>query len=87
MLQYSRKFFPTCILCSSLGFWIWTNFGVWATSGLYSKTLTGLGECYIAALPFLLNSLIGDMIWGLAILGVYSLHSGWLKTPLRRSKI
>ncbi len=54
---------------SSLGFWLWTNFGVWATNDhqLYPRTLEGLGACYIAALPFLGNALVGDLCWGLAM--------------------
>ena len=40
---------------------------MWLASGIYPKTLVGLGSCYVAALPFLHNSLIGDMVWGLVI--------------------
>lgn len=72
-LHYSQKILPIYILGSSLVFWIWTNFGVWLTTNLYPKTLIGLETCYIAALPFLRNSLIGDMTWGLIFLGVFNL--------------
>lgn len=54
------------ILGSSLGFWIWTNFGAWLTSGLYPISFEGLVACYGAALPFLRNSLLGDLAWGSA---------------------
>lgn len=72
-LHCSWKILPVYILSLSFGFWIWTNFGVWLTSSLYAKTLTGLGSCYVAALPFLRNSLIGDLIWGLVVFGLFDL--------------
>ncbi len=36
-------------------FYIWTNFGVWATDswGMYSHDLNGLWRCYVNGLPFL----------------------------------
>ncbi len=58
------------ILVASLSFWIWTNFGVWLTSGLYPKTLEGLSSCYYLALPFLRNALVGDLFWGCVIFGL-----------------
>lgn len=61
------------LICSSLGFWLWTNFGTWLCSGLYSKNLTGLSACYIAALPFLRNQLIGDVAWMLVLFGIMKL--------------
>lgn len=51
------------LLGSSAGFWIWTNFGVWLCSNLYTKTGAGFIQCYIAALPFLRQQLLGDLIW------------------------
>jgi hypothetical protein len=56
------------LLGSGLGFWLWTNFGLWATGefGMYPHTLSGLLACYGAALPFLANSLAGDVLWGFA---------------------
>ncbi|MGE3260784.1 MAG: DUF6580 family putative transport protein [Bacteriovoracia bacterium] len=54
------------LVASSLGFWLWTNFGIWITGdhGLYARTFEGLVACYVAALPFLGNALAGDLIWG-----------------------
>jgi len=54
---------------SSVFYWIWTNFGIWATGdhGLYARTFEGLVSCYVAALPFLGNALVGDLAWGLAL--------------------
>ena len=63
---------PLTVLSSSFGFWVWSNFGVWVSANLYSKTLSGFVTCYVAALPFLRNSLVGDMIWGIVVFGVAS---------------
>lgn len=54
---------------SSVFFWLWTNFGVWATGdhGMYPRTIEGLANCYLMAVPFLGNALAGDLIWGGAL--------------------
>ncbi len=80
-LQRSWKTLLIYILGTSLSFWLWTNFGVWLFGNLYPKTPHGFYSCYIAALPFLRNSLLGDMIWGLAIFGSFD----WVTTKILRS--
>lgn len=65
--KYSLSRFMTGILVSSIVFFIITNFAVWLVplpSGMYAKTLTGLIHCYVMALPFFRNSLIGDFFYG-----------------------
>lgn len=52
----------------SLIFWLWTNLGMWLFSGVYIHSLPGFIQCYAAALPFLRNGLIGDLLWGLLII-------------------
>ena len=52
---------------SSIGFWLWTNLGTWLTTSLYQHTGYGLLTCYAAAIPFLRNAIIADLIW-LAVL-------------------
>ena len=61
------------VFSASLGFWLWTNFGVWLIGGLYPKTFAGLGFCYVAALPFLRNAMIGDIIWSAVFFGLFAL--------------
>ncbi len=63
--SHFSKFFSLQIfsLISCLFFWLWTNFGVWLFSDMYSHTLVGFSACYILALPFLKNALIADLIW------------------------
>src|SRR5215471_21766563 len=57
------------VLSSSLFFFATTNFAVWASSGMYAHDLHGLIHCYIAALPFLQNTVIGDMFWATLLFG------------------
>jgi len=58
-------------LTASLSFFAVTNFGVWALGTLYPKTFAGLMESYIAAIPFLHNSLLGDLFFSALMFGVY----------------
>jgi Family of unknown function (DUF6580) len=62
-------------LASSLFFFLATNFAVWAyKSGLaYPRTGAGLLLCYEMALPFLKNSVAGDVIYAAALFGTLAL--------------
>jgi len=64
-LRKNPSFFRTGIftVSASSGFWIWTNLGVWIADGLYPRNVEGLMACYMAALPFLRNALVGDLLW------------------------
>jgi hypothetical protein len=50
---------------ASLFFYLYTNFGVWLLDswGMYPRTLGGLIECYLMAVPFLRFQLIGNLIF------------------------
>ena len=48
-------------ISGSILFFIVTNFGVWATSTMYEKSLYGLFQCYYMGLPFFRNTLLGDV--------------------------
>ena len=50
-------------LASSLIFYLITNFGVWLNGGLYPKTLQGLEQSYVMAIPFFKNTLLGDFFY------------------------
>jgi hypothetical protein len=64
------------VLSSSLLFFATTNFAVWAFSGMYAHDLDGLLHCYVAALPFLHNTVIGDVFWTTLLFG------GWWSAKL-----
>jgi hypothetical protein len=54
---------------SSLAFFILSNAAVWAFSGLYPVTAQGLVECFVAALPFLDKTVMGDLFWAGVLFG------------------
>lgn len=60
-------------LASSTLFFLVTNFGVWWTGaeGLYPRTAAGLATCYVAALPFYRNALLGDLAYTVTLFGCY----------------
>lgn len=60
-------------LFSSLLFFLITNFGVWFVGGLYSRTLDGLVQAYVYAIPFFRNTIIGDLIYTGVFFGGYEL--------------
>jgi hypothetical protein len=63
-------------LCS-LQFFLLTNFASWLWAGdgathLYARNLSGLMECYSAALPFWGRTLAGDLFFSGALFGMYA---------------
>lgn len=57
------------MVASSLVFFALTNFAVWFFGGLYPTTWQGLADCFIAALPFLDRTVLGDLAWAAALFG------------------
>ena len=73
------------VLCAAWAgsslFFLVSNFGVWLVghSGtMYPKTAAGLWECYVAALPFYRNALLGDLA---STLGLFALYA-WTRSHL-----
>lgn len=58
---------------ASILFFIVSNFGVWMSGTMYPKDLTGLMACYTAALPFLKNTLAGDLVYCSMLFGAFEL--------------
>ena len=67
----SAVLLPPLILSSSLFFFATTNFAVWAFSGMYAHDVHGLVHCYVAALPFLYNTVAGDVLWTTLLFGIW----------------
>jgi uncharacterized membrane protein len=44
----------------------------------YPKTFEGLIQCYIMALPFLRNQLVGDFVFATVLFGGYALAQRWV---------
>ncbi len=60
-------------LASSIIFFVITNLGVWIFGSLYPKTIEGLLACYVAAIPFFQNTLLGDASYTTALFGAFAL--------------
>jgi hypothetical protein len=56
-------------IASSVLFFLVSNFGTWAMSGMYPHTLAGLSACYVAAVPFFQNTVAGDLFYAALLFG------------------
>jgi hypothetical protein len=69
------------MLCAGLGsvlgsvqFFLVTNFGMlFHPQSIYPRTLSGLMDSYIMGLPFFGATLVGDLVFAIAIFGSYEL--------------
>ena len=60
-------------LLSSAIFFLVTNYSVWASGLFYPKDTAGLLACYTAGLPFLGNTILGDLLFSAVLFGAYNL--------------
>ncbi len=66
-----------CGFAGSLIFFVVSNFGVWALGSpgvydiAYEKSLSGLIECYILAIPFFGNTFLSTLIFAYPALFIY----------------
>lgn len=60
-------------IASSLLFFAVSNFGVWLAGGIYPHTLTALGACFVAAVPFFQNTVAGDLFYAALLFGGFAL--------------
>ena len=67
-------------LAGSIVFFVVSNFGVWMGGVEYPLTFDGLAACYIAALPFFRNAVLGDLFYAAVMFGSYH----WLTTRVPR---
>ncbi|MGV0005871.1 MAG: DUF6580 family putative transport protein [Candidatus Porifericomitaceae bacterium WSBS_2022_MAG_OTU9] len=56
------SYVPACG-AAALGFFAVSNFGVWLCGGMYQPNLTGFVNCYVAALPFLVGTVAGNLLY------------------------
>lgn len=70
-------------LAGSVFFFVVTNLGVFFFQDMYSKTFSGLVQCYVMALPFFRNALAGDLFYSAALFGSLALAKKLLfRSPL-----
>jgi len=60
-------------IASSVLFFLITNLGVWALSGMYPHTVLGLQACFVAAIPFFQNTVAGDLFYAALLFGGFAL--------------
>lgn len=77
-----------CSLSASILFFLITNFAVWIFSSWYSHTFSGLINCFVMALPFFRNTLMGDLFYVGVLFGAYEFVLFWqTKQSLQAVKI
>jgi hypothetical protein len=82
LLRRRRRALPIAgaTLASAMLFYVVTNLGVWSRGALYPRTLSGLVQCYAAAIPFFRNSLLGDMFYTAALFGALAIAEKFVRT-------
>lgn len=73
-------------IVSSFLFFIITNFAVWAFTPWYVKTFSGLIESYVMGLPFLRNTILGDLSYVVIFFGAYEAARIWIEKRFTISK-
>ncbi len=75
------------VVCGAVGgsvlFFLISNFGVWVDGSLYPRTLSGLQECFVAAIPFFRGTLLGDLIFVTVFFGSVALVDTPRALPVR----
>ena len=56
-------------VAASLLFFVISNVGVWLSMPMYSKDFAGLTTCFIAAIPFFQNTLLGNLLFAGIFIG------------------
>ncbi len=74
-------------LLASIIFFVITNFGVWLLSSMYPKTVLGLISCYVAAIPFFHNTVIGTVGVLMGVYGLNVLVQKWQTSYFRSAEI
>ncbi len=58
-------------LAGSILFFAVSNFGVWASSGMYPMTWSGFVACYVAAVPFFGNTFLSTFAYSFVLFAAY----------------
>ena len=61
-------------VAGSVMFYVLTNLGVWFSQhATYPNNLNGLIQCYVAAIPFFRNTILGDLCYVCGLFGLFEL--------------
>lgn len=83
-LLLRKKVTPARVVAASLiasaVFFFVSNFSTWSGTALYPKTAAGLMACYAAGLPFLKNTVMGDLFFSAVMFGTYewAMRGKWM---------
>ena len=75
------KILAGSIIATSIFFLI-TNFGAWLGNPLYPQTFQGLMASYIAGIPFLQGSFLGDVFYSAVLFGGFYLAGNTMQFPV-----
>ena len=62
-----------CISFGVLVFFLITNFMVWYGSGMYESSISGLMTCYFMGLPFVQNTFISSLLYGMGAFLIFDI--------------
>ncbi len=68
-------------LLTAVSFFLVSNFAVWAASGMYPKTASGLATSYVMGLPFFRTEVVSDVLFAGLMFGIpvvaAAVQQGW----------
>ena len=73
-------------ILSGIIFFILTNFAVWIFTPWYAKTLSGIIQCYVMALPFFRNTLLGNIFYVGALFTSYEIITVLVKKKFKNEE-
>ena len=77
----------TVAVLSGVGFYLTTNAAVWFFTNTYPANLQGLAASYVAGLPFLRWTLLGNLFYSAVLFGVFGvLGRGVLRNVFRHAR-
>ena len=65
-------------LSASVIFFVLSNFGDWLSGFNYPVTWEGLVTCYVMAIPFFGNTVMGDLFYVALLFGIYEAVRAWM---------
>lgn len=70
-------------MISTVLFFLISNFGVWYAANMYPANWQGLLNCYVAGMPFIKGTFLGDMVYSGILFGCFA----WLQSRLPQIKV
>jgi len=74
-------------IISAILFFVITNFAVWVFTPWYAKTFSGIIQCYLMAIPFFKNTLLGNLFYTTIFFGAYEIIEVWIRKKFRITQI